>query len=65
MRFTTKEARQRAGLTQAELAKRSGVSQGKISEYETGTSLPRIDSAFKIANALNEKIEDLIEGAAQ
>lgn len=61
MRFTIKEARQKAGLTQAELSRRSGVAQGKISEYESGNSLPRIDSAMRIAKVLNKKIEELIE----
>lgn len=64
MRFTIKEERQKAGLTQTELAKLSGVAQGKISEYESGSSLPRVDSALKIAKVLNKKIDDLIEGAS-
>lgn len=61
MRFAIKEERQKAGLTQTELSSLSGVAQGKISEYEAGTSLPRVDSALKIAKALNKKVDDLLE----
>ncbi len=61
MRFSIRDARHAAGLTQMELAKKSGVSQGKISEYETGNSLPRIDTAKRIAKVLQKSIDELIE----
>lgn len=61
MRFAIREARQAAGLTQSELARKAKVAQGKISEYESGNSLPRIDSAKRIALALNMKIDDLLQ----
>ena len=53
--------RERAGLTQAALAQRSGVTQGKISDYETGKTIPRLDSAMKLAAALNVPLEMLID----
>jgi transcriptional regulator with XRE-family HTH domain len=40
---TLREARQEAGLTQVELAKKSGVSQSTISEIETRGPGGRID----------------------
>lgn len=35
-----REARRRAGLTQRELAERSGTSQSRLSTYESGTTEP-------------------------
>lgn len=40
------------GMTQAELAVRAGVSQGTVSKWFNGQSLPNLDSAQRIADAL-------------
>lgn len=49
-------------LTQEELAKRVGVSQAAIAQYETGAAVPRLYVTVKIANALSVKIDELVNG---
>ena len=49
-------------LSQEELAKRVGVSQPSIAQYETGAAVPRLYVAVKLANALGVKIDDLVNG---
>lgn len=53
-----KKARDDAGLTQAELAKRAGVSQQAIGEIERG-AVRSTKSIYKIANALNVSVNYL------
>ena len=48
------------GLTQEELAKRVGVSQPAIAQYERGTATPRLFVTIRLATALSVSIEDLI-----
>lgn len=57
-----KALRLRAGLTQSELAKRSGVPQCKLSGYEALDSLDKITlgSLDKLAQALDCTVNDLI-----
>lgn len=45
------EARRRAGISQAELAKRSGTSQPAIARYERGRSLPSLITLYRIVRA--------------
>lgn len=49
-------ARDRAGLTQKELATRSGLTQSDINNIEKGTSRPTIDSLKKIADATGKRL---------
>jgi len=53
-----KDLRRRAGLTQAELAKRAGVSQSLIARIETGTVNPRLSTLMRIYTALREYLEE-------
>ena len=46
-----REARERAGLTRAELAKRSRMSPSAVARYETGQSSPRIETARRCFDA--------------
>lgn len=46
-----REARKRAGLTQAELAERSGVAQSTISAYESGRRDPGLRIMTKLLDA--------------
>ncbi|MGI9119261.1 MAG: helix-turn-helix domain-containing protein [Acidimicrobiales bacterium] len=46
-----REARLRAGLTQAELARRAGTSQPAIARYERGDVSPRVATLDRIIRA--------------
>ncbi|MGM0500817.1 MAG: helix-turn-helix domain-containing protein [Bacillota bacterium] len=49
------------GLSQEELAAKSGMRQSVISRIENGESEPRIETVNKIAKALNRKVKiDLV-----
>ena len=54
-----KEARQRAGLSQGELANLVGVSRNTISSIETGQFNPTAKLALILCVALNKKFEEL------
>ena len=56
---TLKERRSAAGLTQAELAERVGVSRKTINTVENGVFVPSTLLALKLARALRCKVEDL------
>lgn len=47
-------------LTQEELAKRVGVSQPAIAQYEAGTATPRLYVTIRLATALSTTVENLI-----
>ena len=47
-----RQLRQQYGWTQAELAKRAGVSRQLVGAVEAGRNLPRVDAALALANAL-------------
>jgi transcriptional regulator with XRE-family HTH domain len=46
-----REARQRAGLTQAELARRVGTSQPAIARYERARAMPDLGTLHRIVEA--------------
>lgn len=49
-------ARQRAGLSQAELAERMGTSQSAIARLESGQSLPSTKTLLRFAEATGSRI---------
>ena len=49
------------GYTQEKLAEKSGLSKMSIRRYETGERQPKVEQLFKIANALEVPIVDLLE----
>lgn len=51
--------RSKAGISQEELAKKSGVSKIQIAKYETNKSNPRLKAIMKLADALDISIDDL------
>jgi Zn-dependent peptidase ImmA (M78 family)/DNA-binding XRE family transcriptional regulator len=57
-----KAARQRAHVSQAELAARLDVTQTAISYWEAGRRLPGIDDLMKIAGFLDAPLTDLLPG---
>jgi transcriptional regulator with XRE-family HTH domain len=57
-----KHLRQGKSLSQASLAKRSGVAQGYISQMESGSKRnPGIETLRKIAKALDVEVGRLLE----
>ena len=46
-----REARERAGLTQADVARRAGTSQPAIARYEAGLARPRLETAQRCVEA--------------
>lgn len=51
--------RKEAGLTQAELALRAGVSRQLVGAVESGRHLPRVDAAMALASALGVEVGTL------
>lgn len=54
-------ARQRAGLTQAELAQRAGLGQPAISLIEAGQANPTVQTLQQLADALRRPLADLLK----
>ena len=57
MKFTMKQARQYAGLTQAEMAKRLLAT---YRDYEHGDSLMRVDKAIEFSHIVGVPLDNLI-----
>ena len=55
-------ARHAAGLTQAELARRAGVTQQQIARLERHDSNPTLDTLEKVAAALGVRLRVSLEG---
>ncbi len=55
-----KAARKHRGLTQAELARRIGVTQSLIGQYERGLKRPKVESLQSLAGALDVTIPWLL-----
>lgn len=51
--------RTKAGMSQLELAEKAGVTQGAVSQWETGESMPRSDKLSELAKILNCTIDEL------
>jgi uncharacterized protein len=52
-----REARELAGLTQAELAARAGTSQPAVSRYEAGTASPAVETLERLLAASGARLE--------
>jgi len=50
-------ARRRAGISQRELAERSGVPQPAVARIETGRSVPRADTLDRLLRACGARLE--------
>lgn len=60
MGFRLKEIREKHGLTQEELARKSGISRVTISMIESGkSSCVKTQTLLKLADALGEKASKL------
>ena len=56
---TLKATREQSGKTQAEIAKEIGILKEVYQKYEYGMSSKTINTAIKIAKALNSSVEEL------
>lgn len=54
--WTLRTARTRAGLTQAELARRAGTSQATISAYEHGRKAPSVETLGRLLAAAGARL---------
>lgn len=52
-----RDGRERAGLSQTELARRAGVTQPVVSEYETGRRQPSLPMLLKLVEASGHDVE--------
>ncbi len=59
-----RKTRQRAGLTQAELAERAGTTQSAISRLERGHVRPSLDTLDRLAKACGATLELSLRPAA-
>lgn len=57
-----KEARNRAGLDQKQASQKSGVSQGNISNYESGKTNPKVSQLQKLCAAYKTTVSKLTKG---
>lgn len=55
-----KEAREKAGMTQAALAELAEVGKRSLQEYENNEASPRVDALVKIAKALGLPTAELL-----
>lgn len=54
--------REKQGLTQADLARQLGVTPAAISKWENGSSKPRVEVLFQLAEILGVRPEELMAG---
>jgi transcriptional regulator with XRE-family HTH domain len=66
MRLTRlRELRERAFLTQRELAAKSGIAQATVNRIELGRQEARIGTARKLARGLGVEPQALVDAAAE
>lgn len=61
MKLRIAELRQSANIQQQELAKMVFLSQSALSNIENNIKMPGLETAKRIAEVLNVKIDDLIK----
>ncbi len=60
MTYLIREARERRGMKQVELAQRSGLQPSAISQFETGQREPSPENLCKLADALGVTVDYLL-----
>lgn len=65
MKDRIREAREKAGMTQAEFARALGVTQGAVYQWENGLTSPRLKVLVTMAELLKVPLNDLICGEGE
>jgi len=60
-----KKARKKAGLTQVELAKKTGISRSSIAQYEANIHIPPVENVVLMAEALDCDVSELFPDSAR
>ncbi len=55
-----REARQMKGITQEQLAKMLGITQGAVAQWENGLTHPSFEMLPKVVEALGLTVDELI-----
>lgn len=55
-----KEKREKAGLSQNQLAKKAGISQASLNALESKTNNPSVETVFLLATALDCTVSELL-----
>jgi len=61
---TLRDARRGAGLSQAALAERAGISRQAVGAIEAGQHRPSVDAAMALASAVGRSVEELFAAPA-
>ncbi|WP_328990486.1 XRE family transcriptional regulator [Kribbella sp. NBC_01245] len=56
--------REEQGISLSELARRSGIAKGTLSQLESGTGNPTIETVFSLSNALGVAVSSLLSEVA-
>lgn len=60
-----KKLRERAGLTQAELAEAIGIAQPTLAQYESGLKVPSIITAVRMETVLHATCAEMVGEKAE
>ena len=60
--MTLRQARERAGISAAEAARRLRVSRQAVSQWDAGTKFPRVTRLEKIAELYGCTVRELMDG---
>ena len=55
-----KSARRECGMTQKDLADKTGMTYQQISQYERNERQPKVETLIRISNALNKSLESFV-----
>ncbi|AIW03662.1 transcriptional regulator [Bacillus phage Pascal] len=65
MLYNILELREKAGMSQVELADKLGIDKSTVNRYEKGGRQPSVEMLYKISKVLNVSIDNLIKGVKE
>lgn len=60
-----RKMRERCGITQTELARRLGIRQNTITQWESGRRSPRVSEITRLADAVECTLDELLREGEQ